>query len=159
MIKKLFKNIAVRFKQLRGDPHYISMGMAIGVFIGVTPTFPFHTTLAIALATLLRGSRPAAALGVWFGNPVTMPIFYIGSYKAGMMLFGQALPSIALEQPALADLLTLGLDVALAMVAGGALIGIPPSIAAYFITHIMVTKINSRQDRQKTMQENADKLP
>lgn len=158
MIKNTVKNIAARFKQLRGDPHYISMGMAIGVFIGVTPTFPFHTTLALALATILRGSRPAAALGVWFGNPVTMPLFYIGSYKAGMVLLGQALPPVALEQPSLSDLLTLGLDVALAMVAGGALIGILPCIAAYFITHAMVKKINSRQDKQKIVQQDGDML-
>ncbi|MEJ2430554.1 MAG: DUF2062 domain-containing protein, partial [Deltaproteobacteria bacterium] len=54
-----------QLKELRGKPHEISLGMAIGVFIAVTPTIPFHTVLAVSLAALLRGSKLAAALGVW----------------------------------------------------------------------------------------------
>ena len=39
--------------------------LAIGVFIGITPTIPLHTILAVSLALLVRGSKLAAALGVW----------------------------------------------------------------------------------------------
>jgi hypothetical protein len=144
----LFKNITRgfidRFKKLSGDPHYVGMGMAIGVFIGVTPTFPFHTTIALALATMLRGSRPAAALGVWFGNPVTMPLFYAGSYKAGMLLMGKSVPAIAFQQQSMAGFLELGLDVTCAMMLGGALIGAIPCVAAYFFTRKMVSALRSR---------------
>lgn len=68
-----------RVKTLQGDPHYIAVGIAIGVFIGITPTMPFHTVIAIALAFIFRGSKAAAALGVWFCNPVTAPFFYLGT--------------------------------------------------------------------------------
>ena len=141
--KKSFHAFIEKFKQLRGDPDYIGRGMAIGVLVGVTPTFPFHTTLALALATMLRGSRPAAMLGVWFGNPVTMPLFYIASYKAGMLLLGKALPSLSMQQQSLPELLHTGLDVVCAMIAGGVVIGIIPSIAAYFITRRMVSAFNA----------------
>jgi len=39
-----------KIKQLQGDPHHVALGMAIGVFVGVTPTIPFHTVIAVALA-------------------------------------------------------------------------------------------------------------
>ena len=39
-----------RAKTLQGDPHYIAMGMAVGVFVSLTPTVPFHTVIAIFLA-------------------------------------------------------------------------------------------------------------
>ena len=124
-----------RCKHLHGDPHCISLGMAIGVFIGVTPTFPLHTALAVLLALLLRGSLPAALLGVWFGNPLTMPLFYIGSYKLGMLLLGRELPAVALDQLSFSVLAELGLDVTFALMAGGALIGLPFACAAYCITY------------------------
>lgn len=144
----MFKNIARRFtdrfRKLSGDPHYVGKGMAIGVFIGVTPTFPFHTTIALALATMFRGSRPAAALGVWFGNPFTMPLFYAASYKAGMLLMGKSAPAFAFEQQSMAAFLELGLEVTCAMMLGGVLIGMVPCVAAYFLTRKMVSAIRSR---------------
>ncbi|MBW1983033.1 MAG: DUF2062 domain-containing protein, partial [Deltaproteobacteria bacterium] len=39
-----------QLQELRGKPHEISLGMAIGVFISLTPTIPFHTVLAVSLA-------------------------------------------------------------------------------------------------------------
>ena len=81
-----YKDFVERFKKLQGEPPYIAMGMAVGVFVSITPTIPFHTVIAIALAFILRGSKPAAAIGVWFCNPVTLPLFYLASYKTGMFL-------------------------------------------------------------------------
>jgi len=49
------RNFVERAKTLQGDPHYIAMGMAIGVFVSITPTVPFHTIIAIALAFILKG--------------------------------------------------------------------------------------------------------
>ena len=43
------REIVKRVKKLEGDPHYIAMGMAIGVFVGTTPTMPFHTVIAVAI--------------------------------------------------------------------------------------------------------------
>ena len=71
----------IRIKRLNGDPHYVATGMAIGVFVGITPTIPLHTVLALALAFLFRVSKVAAALGVWCSNHVTIPFFYYWSYS------------------------------------------------------------------------------
>ena len=83
-----------QLRELRGRPHELSLGIAIGVFIGVTPTIPFHTILAVALAGLLRASKLAAALGVWVANPLTIPVLYYTSYQLGRRIL--ALPELHL---------------------------------------------------------------
>jgi uncharacterized protein (DUF2062 family) len=133
-----------RVKKLRGDPHYVAMGMAIGIFVSITPTIPFHTVIAITLAFALKGSKPAAAIGVWFCNPVTAPFFYLGSYKVGMFILGKSAPFDAKYESVL-ELMKLGMDVTIAMIAGGVTLGILPGIAAFFITRKIITKIRSRR--------------
>ena len=133
-----------RVKNLEGDPHYVAMGLAIGVFVGMTPTIPFHTALAVALAFIFRGSKAAAALGVWFSNPITAPIFYWGSYKLGMYLLGNPAP-FDIKYESILELLNLGMDVTIAMIAGGIILGVLPGIASYFITRKIITTIRLRR--------------
>ena len=133
-----------RVKKLEGDPHYIALGMAIGVFVGITPTMPFHTVIAVALAFILRGSKAAAAIGVWFCNPISAPLFYLGSYKTGMFIFGNSAPFDTKYESVL-ELLKLGMDVTMAMVVGGIILGILPGFASYFITRKIITTIRPRK--------------
>ena len=123
-----------QLKELRGKPHEISLGMAIGVFIAITPTIPFHTVLAVALAALLRGSKLAAALGVWVSNPLTIPFFYYGSYRLGRFVLGY--PHLVLPADySVISLVKLGKHVTVAMLHGGVLLGILPGLLAYFLTY------------------------
>ncbi|MBU1055255.1 MAG: DUF2062 domain-containing protein [Proteobacteria bacterium] len=141
-IKKKISEFVEKIKNLDGDPHYIAMGMSIGVFIGITPTFPFHTALAIMLAYIMRASKAAAALGVWLGNPLTMPFFYFTSYKTGQIIYGTSFP-FDIKYTTFTELLELGSDATIALMTGGVLIGIPPAIAAYFITSHITKKVHS----------------
>jgi uncharacterized protein len=142
--KNYIREFVARVKNLEGDPHFVAMGMAIGVFISITPTIPFHTVLAVALAFFLRGSKAAAALGVWFSNPITAPIFYWGSYKTGMYLLGNSAP-FDVKYESILELLNLGMDVTIAMIAGGIILGILPGIASYFITRKIIVAIRLRK--------------
>jgi hypothetical protein len=147
--EKFFKKNKIReftkqVKQLHGDPHYVAMGMAIGVFISITPTMPFHTVIAVALAFIFRGSKAAAALGVWFCNPLTAPLFYWGSYKAGMFILGDS-GSFNVNFESILELFRLGADVTMAMITGGVILGILPGISAYFLTKKIFLTIRSRK--------------
>ena len=84
MLKKKIAVFIEKVKKLNGDPHYVAFGMAIGVFVAMTPTIPFHTILAIILAILLNASKPAAVLGVWVSNPFTVVFLYFACYKVGL---------------------------------------------------------------------------
>jgi uncharacterized protein (DUF2062 family) len=143
-LREKIQHLITRFKQLNGDPHYVALGMAIGVFISVTPTIPFHTVIALALAFILRGSKAAAAIGVWFSNPITIPLFYKGSYDLGISILGNSAP-FSTEYKSILELLKLGADVTIAMMTGGVILGILPAIAAYFITRRIFIKLRLRK--------------
>lgn len=122
------------------DPHFIAMGVAAGVFVGCTPTIPFHTILAVALAFALQGSKAAAALGVWVCNPFTLPFLYVGSYTIGDWLLGASLP-FQYKYEWIPELLKIGIDKTLVMVTGGVVLGVIPGVAAYFISRWVAAAI------------------
>ena len=123
-----------QLQELRGRPRELSLGIAIGVFVGITPTIPLHTVLAIALAAALRGSKLAAALGVWVANPLTIPIFYYGSYQLGRFVL--RLPELAIPPDySVLSMVRISGRVTVAMLHGGVLLGILPAVAAYFLTY------------------------
>ena len=72
-----------------------------------------------------------------------MPFFYLGSYKVGMLILGKTAPFDA-KYESVFELMKLGLDVTIAMIVGGMILGIIPGIAAYFITRKIFTKIRAR---------------
>jgi uncharacterized protein (DUF2062 family) len=147
-IKERLKALFIRVKELQGDPRYIANGMAIGVFVGVTPTIPFHTVIALALAFVFRGSKPAAAIGVWFANPVTIPFFYIGSFKLGTMILNKPIP-FDVKFESITELMALGLDVTIAMIAGGAILGILPAVIAYILTYRIMIRVREKARSRK----------
>ena len=139
------RNWIKRAKALHGNPHYIAMGMAIGVFVAITPTIPFQTIIAVGLAFILKGSKAAAALATWISNPLTMPIFYYVSYKAGGVLFGTSIPA-GFASGNVTEILKLGFDVTMALIGGGVVIGILPGFIAYFIMRKIISKLRSRRN-------------
>jgi uncharacterized protein (DUF2062 family) len=145
-LKYKLRELFIRFKQLQGDPHYIAKGMGVGVFVSITPTIPFHTVIALALSFILRASKPAAAIGVWACNPFTIAFIYLGSYKVGRFIHGGN-SAFNEKYESILELTKLGVDVTLAMITGGVILGIIPGIAAYFITLKTVKVIRSRREK------------
>lgn len=136
--------IIARVKKLKGDPHHIALGVAIGVFIGATPTIPFHMVLAVALALALRASKPGAVIGVWFSNPLTIPFLYMGSYKTGRFLLGASIP-YDMKYDSILELTKMGMEVTLAMLIGGIVIGIVPAVVAYVAVKGIIARVHLRK--------------
>ena len=157
-IKSKIKHWAKRTRALNGEPRYVAMGMAAGIFVSATPTIPFQTIIAVALAFIMRGSKSAAALGVWLSNPITFPVFYLASYKIGAFLFGISTDTDIAGHTA-SDLLKLGFDISLAAITGGIVIGIILAVGAYIITHKIVGKIRSREKRRQKTKDRKQKIP
>ncbi|MBF0224316.1 MAG: DUF2062 domain-containing protein [Desulfobacterales bacterium] len=149
-LKQKIHQFVEYLKNMEGDPHYISMGMAIGIFVSFTPTIPFQMVIAVTIATFLNGSKAAAAIGVWFSNPLNLPLFYLGSYKTGVWLFEKKLP-FNIKFQSVSELIELGLDATFVMIVGGIVLGIIPSIIAYFITKKIVTAIHEKRFNLKSL--------
>lgn len=78
MVVGALKKIRMKLKQLaslRASKHQIALGVGIGVFIGVFPTFGLGA-IAIALITpFIKFNVPAALIGTLIANPFTMPLW------------------------------------------------------------------------------------
>jgi hypothetical protein len=107
--------------------------MALGIFIGMTPTFGFQMAIAIFFAYLLRKNRLAAVLGVWVTNPVTAPVIYSIEYEIGRILLDIERVSLPTDftWEAYANL---GWDIMYPLWVGGLLTGVVLGTLAYFIT-------------------------
>ena len=124
-LHRKIRYVYLRFRRLKGDPQKIALGMALGVFIGVTPTIPFHTILALALSYVFRISRVAAIMGVWVSNPITIPPLYYCSFIIGKKIL---YPHLDLSLPQLIDLrdvIRLGWEINLSLQLGGLISSFP----------------------------------
>jgi uncharacterized protein (DUF2062 family) len=142
--RERLSQMLVRMRQLEGNPHYIALGMAVGIFVSITPIIPLQTLVAIVLAFMVRGSKSAAALGTWLSNPLTIPLVYFANYKLGCFLLGyqKKLDSIAFDS--FSQLMELGLEVTWAMIVGGLVIGAVLGVVAYFVTFRVFATIRRR---------------
>jgi len=138
----------LRLQRLQGDPRRLAWSMALGVFIGVTPTIPLHMILAFTLSSLFRLSRVTALMGSWISNPLTIPIFYYASFKLGQLLLfsGQSFSLPATLN--LLEILRLGWRINLALQLGGVIMALPVAVIAYFITYWGILRYRMRHSRK-----------
>jgi uncharacterized protein (DUF2062 family) len=146
-LKRTLKYHWLKFRRLQGDPKCLARGAALGIFIGITPSIPFHTILALTLAPLLRASVVTAIMGILISNPLTWVPQYLLSYEVGRYIVFRG-KSLCLPENldcyAFLDLLWRG---GLALQVGGIIIAIPPAIAAYFLTLWAVKRYRQHRAR------------
>ena len=76
----------VRLVRINDSPQKIAWGLAVGVFLGVFPTFGLGTVVALALAIAFKFNKVAAILGSFIMNPLTTPFFWTASSVLGALL-------------------------------------------------------------------------
>ena len=80
--------IYLRTIRLRGNPHELALGLALGICIGLMPIIPFHMITAVAVAIIFGASKITAAAGTWICNPVTVYPIYKYCYVLGTFILG-----------------------------------------------------------------------
>ncbi len=139
----------LRLMRLKGQPKEVAGGMAIGVFVGMTPTVPLHTILAVLIALILKRSKLAAALGVWVANPFMLPFIYFLDYKVGQLLTGADAPSLAISNFSIANLIDLGWSISFPLFFGGVVTGILCAIPSYYITKRLILLYQARRRQRR----------
>ena len=91
---KLYKYKVYRIKDL---PESISIGLAWGAAVSVTPLLGLHIIICFLGTFLMRGNLLAAAAGTILGNPWTFPIFFYCSYKIGSIIYFQPISNFELK--------------------------------------------------------------
>lgn len=68
-------------------------GMALGLFVGLMPTYWVQLVIAVVLAYVLKVNLTAAVLGTLITNPFTTPPIVLMQYKIGVWLIGSPVPN------------------------------------------------------------------
>jgi len=150
-MKKRIKHIYNEFISLNGEPKTIAMGMAIGVFVGVTPTIPFHTAIVVFITLLLRQNVTAAYLGSWIiSNPITIPLFYFSQYQIGYHLLGLAPCSFSFSDMDIKEIINMGWNIATPLLLGGLIMAPFFAVPAYFITYRAVVAVRKKMHHESS---------
>jgi len=145
IIKRRGRDFYNRFISLKGEPGDIAMGMAIGVFIGVTPTIPFHTAMIIAVGVLFKQNITAGYLGSWLiSNPVTIPMFYFFQYELGRLVLGLQKSVWALNDYSLESVMNLGWHILFPLLTGGIITAPFFAVPAYFLARRFIVALRER---------------
>jgi hypothetical protein len=157
----------LKFKRLRGDPSSLARGVALGFFVGISPTIPLHTISIILLSFPFRASKIAALLAsVVISNPLTFfPTYYfswlIGDRFLPGILTWEKIDSImvlindgASFTITITELSKLGVDALIVLLIGGCVLATPFAIAGYFLSLKFFNSIEEKRAKRRTLQEN-----
>ncbi len=147
MIKKWGRLTYQRFLRIRGTPKQIGLGLALGLFIGFSPSMGVQIIIAVSIASLLKWSKIAAALGVQVTNPLTAPFIYSFTYFLGARLMGleneMGLPP-ALDFDFLVSMIDNAPGILAAMAIGGLVVGLPAAAAGYLAAYILMDRYQEK---------------
>jgi uncharacterized protein len=122
---------------LKGDARYISRGVALGTFIGMTPFPGFRMVIAMALARLFRMHVAAAGLSVYSNNGFTGLFISAFHYYLGKKVLNMhelpPFPMTSLEE-AISFMLHSGWNVFLSVAVGGIIVGVPFALLMYYLS-------------------------
>ncbi len=113
----------------------VAGGMALGVFIAMTPTIGIHMTAAVLAALVLRVNIPVAVAACWIVNPVNAPFVYYMEYKVGVWLVGAGTPSDMAGMAGYGKMFHSFLGVARPLFFGTLVMGVPAAVLAYALTY------------------------
>jgi uncharacterized protein len=134
-----------RFISLKGEPASIAAGFAIGVFVGVTPTIPFHTAMIVFLALVFRQNITAAYLGTWLiSNPLTIPLLYLSQYQLGRFLLGIGPHHLDLTDYSLSAIAAAGWQVLLPLLSGGIIMAPFFAVPAYYLSRRLISAARAK---------------
>jgi uncharacterized protein (DUF2062 family) len=146
ILRKRWRAFYESFISLKGEPERIALGMAVGIFVGVTPTIPFHTAIIVLIGFLARQNITAGYLGSWLiSNPLTIPPLYVGQYELGRLLLGMERCRFELTDYSLSAVASLGWEILLPLLTGGILMAPVFAVPAYFVALRLIRRIRGRK--------------
>lgn len=164
---RLVRYYYLKFLRLQGDPRSLARGVAIGIFIGITPTIPLHTVLILSLCLLFRASKVAGILAsIIVSNPLTFFIQYYLSWLVGTIFFPGLLSWQRLQEvmavlssgssgfsgfkSSLAAIGSLGFDAITVVVVGGTLLALPFTALSYYYSLKLFTRLRNKRSKTTT---------
>ena len=151
-VAKGLKRLYHRFLRIRGNPQQIALGLALGVFIGMSPFMGIHAVIAVMSASVVKWSKIAAAAGVFITNPLTAPLIYPLTYRLGATITGFSEPfhlRTLFESGGLVNLIKNSPMILVDLIVGGMILGLPLAVIAYFAGLQIITSARARIKKRR----------
>lgn len=127
---------------LKGGAEFMARGVAVGLFVGLTPTVGFQTLLMIVGCMIARGNFLAAFVVSWVSNPFTMGPLYWGCNILGKAVL-RALPLRVDSSPAW--FMQEPVDEMVFTVMGSLLVAVPAAAVGYLVSLRISAAIAARR--------------
>ncbi len=154
----------LRFIRLKGNPRSLALGSAIGVFVGITPTIPFHTIVIFVLSIFTRSSFIAGLITSWVVcNPLTYIPQYFLSLKIGNLVTPYELSWDQVRsvlETLLSDvsfgmrmkaLVTVSYEAIIVMLIGGTILALPFAVISYYLSYFTFVKIRKKRQEKRIL--------
>lgn len=126
---------------LHADEYAFARGIAVGLFIGLTPTVGIQISLMILSSWLFRANFLAAFMVSWVSNPLTMAPLYFAWHSIGEAAFGWLLAPLARLSGISGNII----EGSTRMLAGSLMTAIPAAIGGYFLSVWITHKRQARR--------------
>jgi len=152
--------------RLRGSPRKLALGSAIGVFVGLTPTIPFHTILILLLCFLTGGNAIAGIILSWL---VCNPLTFLPIYSLAALIGNWITPwtvnldqmTVMLQQLHASGSFFSGADIVLqqskeflfVMLAGSLCMALPISFMSYFIGLSIFNRLQTKRIAKRVLRQ------
>jgi len=144
-LKKRFLAFYEIFLSFKGTPHSLAVSMAMGVFVGVTPTIPFHTVAVALFGLLFRQNLAVAYLGSWvISNPLTIPFLYLSQYELGRLLLEMERCHFLLDEYSFGTIAQLGAEILAPLMIGGILMAPFLALIAYVLSWRVIVVLRGK---------------
>jgi len=87
----------LRLVRVNDSPEKVALGFAIGVTVGIFPTFGLGIVIVILLAWLTNINKASAIIGSLVMNPWTSPFFWVLSFFTGSLMLGNNINETAVQ--------------------------------------------------------------
>jgi uncharacterized protein (TIGR03546 family) len=135
-IKALFKKLL----RLNNTPEEIALGVAVGIFIGVTPLYGFHTTIVVLLSMLIpRTNKIAILASSNISIPPTAPFISWAGYEIGRLILGSNYPAISWSMLKKFTYQSIA-DILYPLFLGSFVLGLIASVISYFLILLIIRK-------------------
>lgn len=162
--KRLARLYYLKFKRLRGCPHALAKGTAIGTFIGFTPVSPFKTILIIFITLLTKTSTIAA---LFTATIICNPLTYVPLYYLAIIIGNAATPyeinwerikavlDILQAKPEFSETImalgSIGYEAGFVLMIGGVLLALPFTLVSYFLSLSFFLKIQEKRQQKHVL--------
>jgi uncharacterized protein len=137
---------------LNVDEYTLARGVAVGLFVGLTPTLGVQTFIMLAASLALRANFPAAFLASCVNNPFTVAPLYYGMNRLGQAVW-DPLPAASGVAEDLGDDIV---EEATALVLGSLIVAVPAGVIGYFLFLYLWRRLDLHLPQPAEANEDAD---